>query len=203
VMTGESWSEVIARPLVFGSPGAPGYTCAGCSSVFVGFFFVSFLLLTQIVLVNVVVAVLLDKFVEEQPTGGKDEQPPDGTEGEMTPSPTSKRRKGGKGGEGSPERASHTSPLEMSTASVRVGSGGSGDELESAPAPSSAGRLEDVIDEVTSVRETMAGVVSRIDHLDAKVDALLAHFELALPPSPELLPANQGGGTPFFGSLFS
>jgi len=53
VMTGESWSEAIARPLVF------GYS----SSAFVASaYFVSFIILTQIVLMNVVVAVLLDNF---------------------------------------------------------------------------------------------------------------------------------------------
>ena len=48
VMTGESWSEVVARPLMFGL-----YKDA----VFVSVFFVSFILLMQIVLTNVVVAV--------------------------------------------------------------------------------------------------------------------------------------------------
>lgn len=53
VMTGESWSEAIARPLIFGW---------NSSSFVAAAFFVSFIILTQIVLMNVVVAVLLDKF---------------------------------------------------------------------------------------------------------------------------------------------
>jgi hypothetical protein len=53
VMTGESWSEAIARPLIFGW---------NSSSIVAATFFVSFIILTQIVLMNVVVAVLLDKF---------------------------------------------------------------------------------------------------------------------------------------------
>ena len=52
VMTGESWSEAIARPLIFGD-----------QTLVVGIFYISFIILTQIVLTNVVVAVLLDKFV--------------------------------------------------------------------------------------------------------------------------------------------
>ena len=56
VMTGEGWSEQIARPLMFGL-----YQDA----YFVAFFFVSFILLTQLVLTNVVVAVLLDHFIED------------------------------------------------------------------------------------------------------------------------------------------
>jgi hypothetical protein len=66
VMTGESWSEAIARPLVFGWNAPYG-------SVVVGIYYVSFILLTQIVLVNVVVAVLLDKFVEEAPKEEEDD----------------------------------------------------------------------------------------------------------------------------------
>jgi len=58
VMTGESWSEAIARPLLFAS---------SLDATLVGIFFVSFILLTQIVMTNVVVAVLLDKFVEDNP----------------------------------------------------------------------------------------------------------------------------------------
>jgi hypothetical protein len=54
-MTGESWSEVVARPLLFG---------LHRNAVFVAVYFVSFILLTQIVLTNVVVAVLLDKFID-------------------------------------------------------------------------------------------------------------------------------------------
>ena len=57
VLTGESWAEAIARPLVFGFNSPNG-------GFVVGFFFTSYLLIMQIVLMNVVVAVLLDKFVE-------------------------------------------------------------------------------------------------------------------------------------------
>ena len=62
VLTGESWAEAIARPLIF------GYEVAW----FPAFFFVTFLLLMQIVLVNVVVAVLLDKFVAD-PSGDEED----------------------------------------------------------------------------------------------------------------------------------
>ena len=57
VMTGESWSEAVARPLMFGL-----YKNAFLVSIY----FVSFILLMQIVLTNVVVAVLLDKFVADE-----------------------------------------------------------------------------------------------------------------------------------------
>ena len=60
VMTGDSWAEAVARPLVFGL-----YS----NSISTGIFFVSFVLLTSIVLINVVVVVLLDKFAESKEDG--------------------------------------------------------------------------------------------------------------------------------------
>jgi len=59
VMTGESWSEAVVRPLVFGFHKN--------DATIVGIFFVSFIILTQIVLINVVVAVLLENFVSSEP----------------------------------------------------------------------------------------------------------------------------------------
>merc|ERR1712196_658851 len=58
-MTGESWSEAVVRPLVFG--------LHKNDATVVGVFFVSFIILTQIVLINVVVAVLLENFVTSDP----------------------------------------------------------------------------------------------------------------------------------------
>ena len=55
VLTGESWSEAVVRPLLFGHD--PSLSWA------VGLFFTVYILITQVVLQNVVVAVLLDKFV--------------------------------------------------------------------------------------------------------------------------------------------
>ena len=70
VLTGESWAEMVARPLLFGRPEVDSPW-----SVFgVAAFFTSFILLHQIVLVNVVVAVLLDKFVESEPESQEDEK---------------------------------------------------------------------------------------------------------------------------------
>jgi hypothetical protein len=58
VLTGESWSEAIARPLIEQND---------TSAFGTGFFFVSFIIINQIVLVNVVVAVLLEKMVDDEP----------------------------------------------------------------------------------------------------------------------------------------
>jgi hypothetical protein len=58
VLTGESWSEAVARPVLMGKPNDGPWSVFGVAT-----FFTSFILLHQIVLVNVVVAVLLDKCV--------------------------------------------------------------------------------------------------------------------------------------------
>ena len=57
VLTGESWSEAVVRPLLFGYD--PG------NAFLVATFFTIYILLTNVVLQNVVVAVLLDKFNED------------------------------------------------------------------------------------------------------------------------------------------
>jgi hypothetical protein len=56
IMTGDSWSEAVVRPLIFGWVRPNAFVVA--------LFFVSFILITNMVLMNVVVAALLDKFVE-------------------------------------------------------------------------------------------------------------------------------------------
>ena len=66
VMTGDSWAEGAGtgRPLTFGLYQKSTFT--------VGMFFVSFVILTNMVLTQVVVAVLLDKFVAPPPAGMPD-----------------------------------------------------------------------------------------------------------------------------------
>ena len=60
VLTGESWSEVVVRPLLFGwhDAGSPSGTA-------IVLFFTLFLIICAIVLINVVVAVLLEKMVDD------------------------------------------------------------------------------------------------------------------------------------------
>lgn len=55
VLTGESWSEMVARPAIWFYHNEPIKVIGG------GFFFVSYVLVTAFMLINVVVAVLLDK----------------------------------------------------------------------------------------------------------------------------------------------
>ena len=66
VLTGDSWSEAIGRPLLELSP-------------ITALYFISFVLIVGIVLVNVVVAVLLEKMVEEEPerSAAEDDDPAD------------------------------------------------------------------------------------------------------------------------------
>jgi len=59
VMSGDSWAEIIARPVIWSASGT-------VKQVGSAFYFVSFVLVTVMVLVNVVVAVLLDKMVDPE-----------------------------------------------------------------------------------------------------------------------------------------
>jgi len=66
VLTCESWSEAVARPMFHGNDGVLSFGAA--------IYFVSFNIIVGIVLINVVVAVLLEKMVEEpQPGEDKDD----------------------------------------------------------------------------------------------------------------------------------
>ena len=62
VLTGESWSEAVARPVIF-TDGVFPYVAA--------IFYVSYIIICGMVLVNVAVAVLLEKMVD--PEEGHDE----------------------------------------------------------------------------------------------------------------------------------
>lgn len=66
VMTGESWSEAVARPVIYGKGLEYRSTV----------FYVSFFLICAIVLINVVVAVLLEKMVDNDPSTEEFDFPP-------------------------------------------------------------------------------------------------------------------------------
>jgi len=65
VLTGESWAEAIARPLMDGTQ----------SPFMVSIYFVTFNLLCGVVLLNVVVAVLLEKMVDDPESEQSEEEP--------------------------------------------------------------------------------------------------------------------------------
>jgi len=67
VLTTESWNEAVGRPLVHQRDSVAGFGCA--------MFFTSFSVIVAIVLVNVMVAVLLEKMVDdENPAPGAEEE---------------------------------------------------------------------------------------------------------------------------------
>ena len=66
VLTGESWSEAVARPVVM-SAGVPSYVGT--------IYYVSFIIICGIVLVNVAVAVLLEKMVDQETHSEKVSRP--------------------------------------------------------------------------------------------------------------------------------
>merc|ERR1719162_1096519 len=81
VLTGESWSEAIARPVLW-------WHTDPWLSVGSAVFFVSFVLVTSFVLTNVVVAVLLDKMVTNSDGGVVEVEDDDSNEREAPPAPT-------------------------------------------------------------------------------------------------------------------
>jgi len=100
VLTGESWSEAIARPVFLWH--RDPWLSAGSA-----FFFVSFVLLTAFVLTNVVVAVLLDKMVDSETPFGCEP-----TEAEVSAQLSAEVA--------SPEEAAHLSPRRMSGHTVSL-----------------------------------------------------------------------------------
>ncbi|CAE7632712.1 unnamed protein product [Symbiodinium necroappetens] len=74
VLTGESWAEAVARPLLLGNNVVEAFGVA--------FFFVSFIVVNGVVLINVVVAVLLEKMVDDEKDPQEEEVEEDEEEGE-------------------------------------------------------------------------------------------------------------------------
>jgi len=72
VLTGESWSEAVARPAIWFFYDQPVKAVGG------GLFFVSYILISSFVLTNVVVAVLLDKMVDPEIAEAAAAMHPDG-----------------------------------------------------------------------------------------------------------------------------
>lgn len=93
VLTGESWSEAVARPAIWYFYDDP------IRAVGSGLFFVSYVIITAFVLTNVVVAVLLDKMVDpvvaddahargaEEVDEGDENSCPNGEESKADPTP--------------------------------------------------------------------------------------------------------------------
>jgi len=138
VMTGESWSEAVARPLLFGLYRGSSFT--------VGFFFCSFVLLMQLVLINVVVAVLLDNFSPAEDAKGTLEN----IEDESTTAP------------------SQTGPgTAASVSAVAVDMPADLGAPQNIPPPAKAGDVEGKLDLILVQ-------LGKLDALDAKVAALSA-----------------------------
>lgn len=113
VLTGESWSEAVVRPLLFGY---------ASNALVVGIFFTVYILLTQVVLQNVVVAVLLDKFVEEPPK--KDDENADEDEPADTAGASGGRKSATAGAPGMP--ASLVARVDIEPPGGAGASGGAG-----------------------------------------------------------------------------
>eukprot|EP00929_Paragymnodinium_shiwhaense_P063220 TRINITY_DN3159_c0_g1_i1.p1 TRINITY_DN3159_c0_g1~~TRINITY_DN3159_c0_g1_i1.p1 ORF type:complete len:405 (-),score=98.03 TRINITY_DN3159_c0_g1_i1:61-1275(-) len=74
ILTGESWSEAVVRPiLLFYDSPFDQFAC--------GMFFTAFIIINAIILLNVVVAVLLDKMSKKEEQADDDEAPAEDKEG--------------------------------------------------------------------------------------------------------------------------
>merc|ERR1711924_144262 len=85
VLTGDSWSENVVRPIFF-------FFKDPVDAFFTAVFFVSFIVINAIILINVVVAVLLDKMAEnsgidENSEGSTDSEDPMGDRDDAEPAP--------------------------------------------------------------------------------------------------------------------
>ena len=127
VMTGESWAEMVARPIIFGY--APWNALGGAV------FFVTFIVVMQVILLNVVVAVLLDKFVTEDPTPGDDsawdgvaesDEDEDTTAAKLQDNPNASGWAEAKGGTQMAARQAKEKEAKELAAAVRAAGGGGG-----------------------------------------------------------------------------
>lgn len=148
VFTGESWSEAIARPLLFGLEG---------SSFFVSFFFVSFILITQIVLANVVVAVLLDKFVA-------DPEPP------ATESPSADDLIGSLGMDSGLESAS--APVPALASAVEPAPISAPPSYRSGGSNTTGEKLDTLLGELTTLSRAVADIQGEMKAMRADIGAL-------------------------------
>jgi len=167
-MTGESWSEAIARPLMFG--------LQENNAVMSSLFFVSYMLLMQFVLINVVVAVLLFGFVEDDDEPAAAAAGDDSTDVHML------------NGEGAPTSASAPSPSAPPSAAA----------ADDMPSDAEQARLEQMLDailqELGSMKQDVASQSFDIETLKRdlvnakmqpgglKVATLSAVMEEAAPP---------------------
>lgn len=187
VLTGESWAEVVARPVLFGHPSDSNWPLTA-------FYFASYIVLMQIVLVNVVVAVLLDKFVVPPEQEGEHET--DG-EGEST-SPIEHGRKhvwhdGRHDASGKGAGSSSSSSGGDASASASV--------LPSKPPKeggvAAPGELVALRAEVAAIHAKLNGLSamhSQLDGLTAAVAQLVAAS--GHPGVPKLPAIPRGGGVP-------
>ncbi len=187
VLTGDSWSEVLARPLLF------GWSEYGSASVFLAaFFFISFVLVNTFILFNVFVAVLLDKMMGQGPQDeshdnlvdlleefGVDEE--DASEGEAKPAEA--RAADGK----EAKRASLSGDVETTT-----GKGGATEHAALAQA------LRAVMSELHSIKESVRRLEAHAG-LEEPAEPPLAKGSSQSSTKLQLLPGRTARVMPFGG----
>jgi len=167
ILTGESWSEAVVRPIVF------GWRDGGIiSPLLIALFFTSFIIICAIVLINVVVAVLLEKMVEPAAEDDDDDSEQDKARNE-------------------PPLPSAAAMRSTSTAIAPA------PEYELGPASAGSKPLNAQLDAISMRMATMENKVDRLIGLERKLDSVLealANQNRGLAASPSLpeLPSHDG-----------
>lgn len=196
VITGDSWSEVIARPLLM------------CNSVIdafgVAFFFVSFVIVNGVVLINVVVAVLLEKMVDDpnakDEDDGAEEESDDGEE-EDQPEDASKKDVEEKAGHNGAEQKDFTEAKAHANGDAKEIKENS--KLTGEPHPSDrisvqSERVVNLKADLESMKYDMVDIQTNLAHIlqlmEIKVDSgglsPQSPTEIQRPPLPEGGPRN-------------
>ena len=175
VLTGESWSEVIARPVLFGWKDYDPL-----SSFLSALFFVSFVLINTFILFNVFVAVLLDKMVQPDPMpdifelAGKASEEAGGAEGE--------------GGGGAPHKSEHADKHTDRHTDTH--------HSQQKHEPKSSGKqmVAQMMEQLNEQMKQQQALSDRVDFVLRSLERLERHMNVPRTPSPEPPPSGPEPG---------
>jgi len=186
VLTGESWSEAVARPTMFGKGGGADGKGMDGGAVLSGIFYVTFIIIMQIVMLNVVVAVLLEKMVEEDPV--EEEESDDEEE--------SSAAKGPETGMPTPVHMRGATPPPSASGAVSAPSS----EVVRMPSPELPRPRDSFNKERASSPEDVRMMQTQLSYMQKQLDAICSAFDVAPPPARPTglleVPVVAGGAVP-------
>ena len=186
MLTGESWSEAVARPTMFGKGGGADGKGMDGGAVLSGIFYVTFIIIMQIVMLNVVVAVLLEKMVEEDPVEEEesdDEEESSAAKGPETGMPTPVHMRGA-----TPPPSASGAVSAPSSEAVRM------------PSPELPRPRDSFNKERASSPEDVRMMQTQLSYMQKQLDAICSAFDVAPPPARPTglleVPVVAGGAVP-------